>query len=417
MKTRLANIWETLHDSYWFIPTLMVIGSILVVLLLLVLDQKLAISTFQVGNISLIYGGGIESARDLLSDLATAIIAIAGVSFSITIVTLSLASTQYGPRLLRHYMRNTGNQIVLGTFVSTFVYCLLLYCQIPDAGIWDSPPRIAVSFAVILAVISIGVFIYFIHHMSEFIRADVIINAAFHELLHSIERLYPEELGIGNNEIADDLGDQIPADFESNSRAISPPTSAYLQAIESEALMQLACDNELIIRLGCRPGNFVIQNHPVMHVYPGAKASEPLAKKLISTFILGHQRTPEQDVEFAIFELVEIALRALSPSLNDPFTAMACVNRLTAGLYRLQDRHIPSELRCDANHRLRIISPVAGFEELVYAAFDPIRQNGQSQELVMHHLNKSLRTLSDHAPTDMQRKPLLSQLALLDQRE
>lgn len=418
MKTRLANTWEALHDSYWFIPLLMVIASMATAVFLLLLDRRYNIRVLQVGGISLIYSGGVDSARNLLADIAAAIITIAGVSFSITIVTLSLAAAEYGPRLLRHYMRNTGNQVILGTFVSTFTYCLLVYAQTPDKGVWDNPPRVAVSFGIILAVACIGVFIYFIHHMSEFIRVDVIITAAFHELLYCIDRLYPEELGLDSRQVEDDsISPQLPPDFDSNVKAISSVNSAYLQAIESETLMKLASEHDLLIQLLCRPGDFLIRNCPIAQVYPAQRIDSGLENQLIKAFILGIQRTPEQDVEFAIYEIVEIALRALSPSLNDPFTAMSCLDRLTAGLTKLMERRFPSSARYDAEHKLRVLAKTASFDEYVEAAIGPIYRNGKSHALVTRCLDKCLHIAIDHARTEAQRKPLQAQLELLKQAQ
>lgn len=415
MKTRIANLWEVLHDSYWFIPSLMVIASITTALVLLFIDHRIDIDVYKFSNISFVYSGGIDSARNILSDIAASIIAIAGVSFSVTVVALSLASSQYGPRLLRHYMRNTGNQIVLGTFVSTFIYCLLVYCQIPDEGVWDSPPRVAVSFGVFLAFISIGIFIYFIHHMSEFMRADVIITAAFRELMTRIEDLFPEEIGLDAEQIPENVDFHIPADFESKSKPLAVTNSGYLQAVASETLIELASKHALLIRLDCRPGEFLIRNRPMARVYPADRVSSELEKQLTAALICGYHRTPEQDVGFAINELVEISLRALSPSLNDPYTAISCIDRLTAGLCRLSERRFPSRTRFDAEHQVRIVARGLSFDELTEAAFDPIRRNSIDNELVKRHLAKSLRIVIDHARGQSRRQPLLSQLALIGQ--
>lgn len=414
MKTRLANIWEVLRDSYWFIPSLMVLASIASAVALLVIDRRLDITVLKIGSISLVYSGDIAGARDLLSAIAASIIAIAGVSFSITVVALSLAANQYGPRLLRHYMRNTGNQVVLGTFVSTFTFCLLVYAQIPDEGIWKNPPRICVTFAIIQALACIGVFIYFIHHMSEFIRADTIIHAAFHELLHRVDHLYPEKLGLDEQQIAEQTPTEpAPPDFQSNAKTLAAAANGYLQAIETEMLMQIASEKDLLIHLTCRPGDFLIRDLPIARVYPADRLDDQAQQHLSAAFILGIQRTPEQDIEFAIHELVEIALRALSPSLNDPFTAMSCLDRLTAGFCMLTERRIPSSNRYDQAHKLRLVLPVWSFDELVGAAFDPIRRNALENELVKQHLSSCLHTLIDHARSEDHRRPLLTQFALL----
>jgi uncharacterized membrane protein len=164
--------------------------------------------------------------------------------------------------------------------------------------------------------------------------------------------------------------EHIPANFDSNVYRVKSKHDGYLQAIDNEELMKLACKHDLLLRLNYRPGKFVIQNSEWITVYPRERVTRKLLKKLDNTLILGRKRTEQQDVEFSIEQLVEIALRALSPSLNDLFTAIRCLDRLAAGLSRLAQRNFPSSYRYDNKGNLRVIAESVTFAELVDTAFN-----------------------------------------------
>jgi len=330
-----------------------------------------------------IYSGGAEGASLLLGTVAGSMIAIAGTVFSMTLVALSLASSQLGPRLLRNFMRDTANQVVLGTFVATFVYCLLVLRTIRRADEIAFVPHLSVSIGLLLAMVSIGVLIYFIHHVSVSIQADEVVARVGRELENGIDRLFPGHLGKPGSKVSQAPSDaDLPATFAREARAVGALKDGYLQLIDADALMALAAEEDLLLRLERRPGHYLVKGRAMVIVWPGDRVTETLVDKLNAAFVLGNQRTAAQDVEFSFQQLVEIAVRALSPGINDPFTAIACVDRLGSGLCRLARRDMPSALRFDPHGRLRLVAPGSSFAGIVDMAFNQIRQSARSNPAV-----------------------------------
>jgi uncharacterized membrane protein len=191
MKTKLLKLWDSLRATFWLVPTLMAIMAIGLSFAMVALDE--AVGNRVLEKVGWVWAGGPEGARGLLSTVAGSMITVAGVVFSITIVALSLASSQYGPRLLRNFVRDKGNQIVLGSFIATFVYCLLVLRTVRGDDGAHFVPAIAITLGMVLTLASLGVLIYFIHHVSISIQAATIIGLVSHELNEVIERLFPEK--------------------------------------------------------------------------------------------------------------------------------------------------------------------------------------------------------------------------------
>jgi uncharacterized membrane protein len=336
-----------------------------------------------------VYSGGPEGSMSLLSAIASSMVTVAGVTFSITIVSLTLASSQFGPRLLNNFMRDRGNQVVLGIFISTFVYCLLVLRTIRT----DDPfvPHISITFGIILALLSFFFLIYFIHHIATSIQAEHVITLVWKDLERMTDLLYPEELGHGQGE-ADLRKDEAPPGFSAGAMSIECLGTGYVQSVDAEGIMEIAKERDLIFRLEHGPGDFVIKGTCLALVWPGSSASEDLAGALNDKFYLGRQRTPVQDLQFCIEQLVEVAIRALSPGINDTFTAIACIDRLSAGVFRLAGRRIPSPYRYDDNDRLRVIAYPLTFSGYVGSAFNLIRQNANIAVII--RLLESLNTIA-----------------------
>jgi uncharacterized membrane protein len=334
-------------------------------------------------NWGLTFTGGAEGASSLLGAIAGSMITIAGVVFSMTLVALSLASSQLGPRLLRSFMRDTKTQMVLGTFVATFLYCLLVLRTIRRAEEILFVPHLSVTIAVLLAVVSMGVLIYFIHHVSVSIQANEIVAQVGKELIERIEQLFPESIGRGAHQIPTEPPDTDFIDsFDREARPIESTGDGYLQFIDGDTLMALAMQEDVVIRLERRPGHYVIATRPLALVWPGDRVTDQLVERVNAAFALANQRTSGQDIEFAVNQLVEIAVRALSPGVNDPFTAMTCVDHLGSALCRLAERNIPSPYRYDDQDQLRLITPVFTFPDVTDAVFNQIRQYSRSSTAV-----------------------------------
>ncbi len=387
MKARLLAFWDDLLSSYWFIPSLMTIGAVVLSFVTTKVDG--VVGSDWIDNISWLYANKPNGARVLLSTIAGSMIGVAGVTFSITIVAVVYASGQYGPRLLTNFMRDQGNQVTLGTFIATFLYSLLVLRTIRaadegyggenPAGDLVGPfvPHIAIVTALVFALASIAVLIFFIHHIPESIHVSNVTAGIGKELQHKIDTVFPERIGVA------DPGDEareseeiltgMPADFGDEAEPITANSAGYLQGIDADALMHLATSHDLLLRVRYRPGDFVSEGDTLLHAWPLERVTEESSSKLRMAFAWGNQRTARQDVRFLINELVEIAARALSPGINDPFTAMGCMDWLGAALKRLADRDIPSAFRHDEEGRLRVVAQPTSYEEFVAHVFSQLR--------------------------------------------
>lgn len=381
MKTWLLSTWDSLRSNFWFIPSLMVAGSVLLSFAMLWLDRHAG--TGLAASAAPTYSRGPEGARALLSAVAGSMVTIASLTFSITIVTLQLASSQFGPRLLRGFVRDLGNQVVLGTFIATFTYCLLVLRAVNGTEEHEFVPHLSVVVALVLTLASLGVLIYFIHHTSYSIQAETVVASMGEELRRAIDRIFPEDLG----EDADEAGRprsaaRLPADFDADSLPVVATQSDYLQNVDGERLLGLAADKDLVIRVEHRPGDFVVAGRDLVRIRPASRVDEELEGAVRGAFFFGPRRTLTQDAEFAVDQLVEIAVRALSPGINDPFTAMACLDRLSAGLSRLAARKAPSAHRFDEQGRLRVAAETTSMAGFVDAAFHQIRQAARTNAAV-----------------------------------
>lgn len=395
MKALLLKYWDRLRSSFWFLPAAMACLAAALALSAVAIDEAAGDDWLQ--RVGWSYSGGAEGASLLLGTVAGSMIAIAGTVFSMTLVAMSLASSQLGPRLLRNFMRDTANQVVLGTFVATFVYCLLVLRTIRRADEVAFVPHLSVSIGVLLAMVSIGVLIYFIHHVSVSIQADVVVARIGRELEDGIGRLFPGQLGQPGLEPSNaSRGAELPAAFEREARSVGALEDGYLQLIDADALMALASQQDLLLRLACRPGHYLVQGQTMVMVWPAESVTDALLEQLNDAFVLGNQRTATQDVEFSFLQLVEIAVRALSPGINDPFTAIACVDRIGSGLCRLAAREFPSPYRIDAHGRLRLVARGSTFAGIVDTAFNQIRQCARSNPAVAIRLLDAIAQLADH---------------------
>jgi len=379
MRVQVFKTLDRIRSSFWFLPAAMASGAMVLAFATVALETL--VTDWLTLNWGLTFTGGAEGASSLLGAIAGSMITIAGVVFSMTLVALSLASSQLGPRLLRNFMRDTTTQMVLGTFVATFLYCLLVLRTIRRAEETLFVPHLSVTLGVLLAVVSVGVLIYFIHHVSVSIQANEIVARVGKELIEEIEQLFPENIGRGAPRIPTEPPNADFLDrFEREASPIGSTGDGYLQFIDGDALMALAMQEDVVIRVERRPGHYVVATRPLALVWPGNRVTDHLMDRVNCAFALGNQRTSGQDIEFAVNQLVEIAIRALSPGVNDPFTAMTCVDQ--------QD--VPSPYRYDTQDQLRVITPVFTFPDVTDAAFNQIRQYGRTSTAVTIRLLETI---------------------------
>lgn len=403
MKHQLQHIGERLRASFWLVPTLMVFAAIALAQVLLYLDQFTVLS--HLPGLSWLSLSDPDSARSLLSTIAASNITVAGTVFSITIVALSLASSQFGPRLVRNFMRDRGTQFSMGMFLSTFVYALMTIRGIDAVSGTGTNHESGVHAAVLLALISIGTLIYFIHNVAQSIQVD---NITFHinrEFSNAIDRHYPT--ASHNHENAE-FCDQQQLPLGDDILNVYSDSGGYVVAIDQPKLLSWAREHDCCIALDCHPGSYVHHWSRIARIYqpPRAIDSGEISATINGAINTGHLPTAEQDIVFSIHQLAQIAVRALSPGINDPYTAYSCIDRLVDGLGKvLQRPQLPNCFRDDKG-KPRLVTRVLAFDDLLRAAYDEIREYGRSSGVVMRHLLSNLIALADICTRQTDRRAL-----------
>ena len=332
--------------------------------------RAVAVPFLDSGMLLMITTGGAQS---ILVTIAGSMITVAGVVFSVTMLVLSQASSQFGPRLIRNFMRHTSNQIVLGAFIATFIFCLLSVALSggPSGTLFI---KLQAAIGLVLSVGDLLLLIYFIHRTSQSIQANNVIAEVAVELEKAIVKLFPEEIGEEKETPREKTAISGCTGNTEKGTALTAGKSGYLQAIDSEGLIRTAVQNDIVIKLEIRPGHFITTGSTVAYIIPASRADEDIEKKINSALLLGSHRNQEQDVEFAVGQLVEVASRALSPGINDFQTAIVCIDWLGSSLSFLAQRKLPSKFRYDTDGALRVITQTETFTGAVDAAFKPLRQ-------------------------------------------
>lgn len=392
--TRILGFWDQMRSSFWFLPSLMALCAIAISFGLIQVDVWLDVRT--VRAVTWLYAFGPEGARAILSAIAGSMVTVAGITFSITMLTLQLASSQFGPRLLRNFMSDRGNQIVLGTFTATFLYCLLVLRTVRGTEESSFVPHLAVAFGVLLAIASLAILIYFIHHVATSIRIEVILQELAVETSGLIDQLYPARLG--RDPPPENAHVPIPTDLETRGRCICVPASGYVQRVDSNALMKIAKKHDLILIIKAQPGRFVTTLDPILLAYPEDRVSDDVASELRGALIVGSDRTPTQDLQFAVWRIVEVAQRAMSPGINDPTTALYCIDRLSEVFEALAGRCRPSEQRVDDSGALRILANSTTLTEVACPAFTATARYAMNDSDVICRLLEAMARLAGLAP-------------------
>ncbi|MCX4091123.1 DUF2254 domain-containing protein [Nocardia sp. alder85J] len=402
-----ADRWrERLRTNLWFVPTMVVLVAMLIFAVTLTLDRAAARGVFTIPP--WVIGGTPDAARQVLTAIAAAIITVVGVVFSITIVALTLASTQFGPRMLRNFIRDRGTQLTLGTFVATFVYAIAVLVVLGP----DFVPHIGVTVSIGSMVLDLAVLIYFINHIAMQIQLPNVIADIARDVNLAVD---------ANRDLSPSIAARGPSTGElltlldESGGVVRTTSSGYLQYIRYERLVRLAADADAVVHLPYRPGHFLTEGQVVATVWP-AEAADRIAENFARKHVTGSTRSLVQDISFGIDQLVEIALRALGSSTNDIFTALACIDWLGDCLSRIAVAWDPAPVRRDRFGRVRVIASQVSYERLVQRAFEKIRQAGRGDTAVMIRLLDALTRISDSC-TDAQRRQVLVEQAAMIERQ
>ncbi|MFH1871568.1 MAG: DUF2254 domain-containing protein [Pseudomonadota bacterium] len=401
---KLKRFWGNLRTSFWFVPSLIVAASIALAVTLIEADSTG--SKDWMGRWPDLFFVNAAGARGMLSTIAGSMMSVVGVTFSMTLVTLALASSQYTSRILRNFMRDRVTQVVLGIFAGIFTYCLIVLRTI-RGGESAFVPSLAVFIGVVLAIGGIVVLIYFIHHIASSIQASSIIATVADETMATVDKLFPGALEHGP---ADDDESQarLPAP-ERDWQTIPVKGNGYIQSVDNATLLRLAREHKTIVKMERGIGLFVVDGTPLASLALEDSPDKDLVAALQRAYSISRHRTPEQDAAFGIRQIVDMALRALSPSTNDTTTAVMCVDYLTAILARLASRSIPSAYRHE-DGELRVIAIGPTFAGLVAESFDQIRGNAQGNVAVMLRMLGALQTIASLTDSQDRRRVLREEM-------
>ncbi|HEX8832435.1 MAG TPA: DUF2254 domain-containing protein [Longimicrobium sp.] len=402
MLARLQSRWVQVRDSLWFIPTVLTLVSAALAAAVTTAERR----GLLVANpeSAWAFSGGAEGARGVLNAIAGSLITVTGVVFSVTIVALQLASVQFTPRVLRNFTADRANQVVLGVFIGTFTYTLLVLRTVHSG---DNPgeifvPQIAVTISVILVLASIGCLIFFINHAARSIQVATILARVSRETICHVHKLFPEVLRDG-----DPAPRFVRAPDGEEPGRVAAARSGYLQAVDMRGLSRLATARGVVVKMELQVGDFVLPGQPLASVWPAGAADDAVCGTVRGAFILGSERTPEQDVEFGIIEIADIAVKALSPAINDPTTALRCIDRLSEILLEIA-RRAPARDACPG-----VILRHTTFERAVSLSFDQIRHNGAENPAITKKLLSTLLNLLELVPAAHQAPLLVHKDALL----
>jgi len=413
MSAGLTSVWEDVRSSLYFIPGLLVLGAAGLASGLLVVDAArpdLADTT------SWLFGGTASAGRTLLSTIATSLITVISIAFSVTMVALQQAASNLTPRVLRTFTRDKGNQVVLGVYIGTFAYALLVMRQIreSDGGADEFVPALSISVAILLALVAMGLLVYYIHHTSRALEVTWILGSIAAETEEPLESLYPEELGRGRHEppLVSALVAELcpPGRGATEVRARDP---GYLRRLDFDQLKAATPPDATLVRVHPVMGAYVLPGETVLSICPARPLDEDAERSLLNALAFGAERSVEQDELFGIRQMVDIAVKALSPGVNDPTTAEQCLDRIGAVLAQLMNRAFPSPRR-EADGRTYLIARW-GFREFVGQALDQIRRGAASDVKVTLHFVDVARRLAEQAPNPERRRVLDEQIeAVLD---
>jgi uncharacterized membrane protein len=398
---------DVLRTNLWLIPAVEILGAVVLFICTYALDRAAYDGVFKVPGWAI--SGSPDVARTVLTAIAAAVITVIGVVFSIVIVALTLTSTQFGPRMLRTFIRDRGTQLTLGTFVGTFVYAVLTLGSVGQGSHGSFVPHISVTMTLVLTLVDVGVLVYFLHHIAVQIQLPQVIAGIAGDLQSAIELQTSDDVGGPDSELAT----VVIASMEGHGGAIAAPRSGYLQYIEHETLVQVAAEVDAVVHVLYRPGHFIVQGHPYVRVWP-AVAADKVASELAGAHVTGPYRTLAQDVSFGMDQLVEIAIRALSSAVNDTFTALTCIDWIGDSLYKVTGRWQPTRVYRDAEGVVRVIATETTYARLVSRGFEKIRQAGRGMPAVMIRQLDALARIMERATADADREVLLSQAAMID---
>jgi uncharacterized membrane protein len=381
MTAGLRKLFTVLGDTFWLLPGAMVVLGALGGLAAVAVDRSGAVPNSLIES-PWLYSGGASGARTLLGAIASSAIGVAGTVFSITIAALSLAAGQMGPRLLRNFTRDRRNQLTLGAFLGTFSYALMVLRSVRTRSEGEFIPHLALSFGILLAFVCVATLVFFVGHMAGRINVDTVVELVSGEVRSAVKRLM----------VAEAQTAPPPLSFWAGATCVTDDRRGYLQHLDEEGLANWAMRHGTAIRLLVRPGDYVFPGAAIAVLTNPVEGADTAIRDATA---LGAQRVSASDLEFAIRQLVEVAVRALSTGINDPHTAMSILDRLGATLCDAVPLHLTTGVVL-RDGRPAMVRPSVDYDGLTDSMFHMIRQNAASSPAVLIHMLEVLAAVGGY---------------------
>lgn len=400
MRTgRLQNLWRNISSSFWFVPSLAVAAALVLAGVLTGVDARL--SGLDHSSVPWLFGGTADAARSVLSTIAGSLITVISIAFSLTVIALQQASSQFSPRVMRRFTGDRVNQIVLGAYIGTFVYSLMVLREVrsPEEGASGFVPALSVSVAIALAIVCVGLLILFIHHISQMLQVDLVERQIHDEMLERLDHLYPSMVG-EPAAVEDAAAGDAAEDAAGEGWEIRSTETGFVRSIDDAALLNAEREGVTRVRIRVAVGAFVAHDDLLATVAGAPADAAETTRAIRKAVVIDATRSAEQDLLFDVRQLVDIALRALSPGINDPTTAEHALYYLGDMLGRLGQRAFPSPVRTAPGGGVRIIVARPGWDDFVAASFDQIRESARGNVHVIDVLLDVLRRLEHAVPVE-----------------
>jgi uncharacterized membrane protein len=401
---RTTQFLHGIRYSLWFLPAIIMIGAALLAIFAVELDSRVDQDTLS--RWPWLFSASAEGARSLLQAVANAMVTVAAVTFSITVLVLSLGASQYTPRVIRTFMGSRPTQTVLGIFVGVFVYCVIVMRSIQTSG-ENLAPSIAVTLAVLLSLIAVGFLVFFIHHIASSIQASSVVSSVAADTIETIDALFTDDAEAWQ---PNDAVWRLTRAEQCEWHPICSLRTGYLQTVDRDALIEFAKKYLLIVKMEKAAGEFVTRGLPIASIT--AVPCGKIIRELNALYLIGPHRTVEQDPGAGIRQLVDIALKAMSPAVNDTTTAVMCIDYLSATMIKLAPRRIAPE-PAFINGELVLIPKGPDFGDFLREAFGQIREHANGNVAIYVRLLEALETLACFMKEISRKKEIAEQVRLV----
>ncbi|WP_064092343.1 DUF2254 domain-containing protein [Rossellomorea aquimaris] len=382
-------LFKKARKSFWFIPVVFSLFSLILAIITFYFDSWLSHNDYPL--FPKVLFSNFDLSTMIISTIASSIMTMTTITFSTIMVVLTTFLSQYSPRTLQNFINDRPTQRVLAIFVSGVVYCITLLILLRDESGQDL--YISSAFAGIVAIVCLFVFVYFVHHVSNWVKVSNLIHNITIKTNKKIDTSYLfRKNDVEKDEAPPELNDAFFEDIEPI--YISSKQTGYLQELDINGMIKKAAKDEAIIRMLKKPGEYLLEDTPVITVWTSNQ--EINKDSYLNFLIIGPDKEPIEDIELGIRKLVEIALRAISPAINDPNTAKNCIEEIGIILSKLAKHKLPSSYLSDENKVVRIILEQPTFVDYLYKSFYQLRHYGKHDISIITEMLGSLKMIAEN---------------------